>query len=291
MEKETSRSNSSLVKKKVWAAKGNYTNGRNGYKITKVTVHHMAGILTALICGRVFQAKGRQCSAHYGIGSDGIIGQYVDESDIAYSDGNWSSNCRSVSIEVANSKRGGQWNVSSKSVDLLIKLVADIIRRNKLGKAIVGETLTWHSMYAATTCPGPYLRSMMKYVASEVNKLLDGLDDKDEITKKELYRVRKTWKDSKSQIGAYKTLANAKKVAKKHKGYEVYNSVGKCVYNPWNNPQTKKTVTEIAREIIAGKCSDPRWKTWGNGSTRKQRLTKAGYDATAVQKKVTELLE
>ena len=44
----------------------------------------------------------------------------------------------------------------------------------------------------------------------------------------------------------------------------------------------KKSVNEIAREVIAGK--------WGNGSDRKNRLTKAGYDYDAVQKRVNEIL-
>ena len=44
----------------------------------------------------------------------------------------------------------------------------------------------------------------------------------------------------------------------------------------------KKSVTEVAKEVIAGK--------WGNGETRKQKLKAAGYDYAAVQKKVSELL-
>ena len=43
-----------------------------------------------------------------------------------------------------------------------------------------------------------------------------------------------------------------------------------------------KSVEELAREVINGK--------WGNGANRKQRLTAAGYDYAAVQKKVNELL-
>ena len=45
---------------------------------------------------------------------------------------------------------------------------------------------------------------------------------------------------------------------------------------------TTKTVEDLAREVIAGK--------WGNGAERKQRLTAAGYDATAVQQCVNLLL-
>ena len=49
--------------------------------------------------------------------------------------------------------------------------------------------------------------------------------------KKEMYRVRKSWKDAKSQLGAYTVLANAKKTCDKAgAGYEVYDSKGNVVY-------------------------------------------------------------
>ena len=47
----------------------------------------------------------------------------------------------------------------------------------------------------------------------------------------------------------------------------------------------KRTNKELAQEIIAGKGN------WGNGDTRKKRLTEAGYDYYAVQKEVNKLLE
>jgi flagellum-specific peptidoglycan hydrolase FlgJ len=46
------------------------------------------------------------------------------------------------------------------------------------------------------------------------------------------YRVRKTWADSKSQKGAYKVLANAKKCADQNPGYKVFDADGKVVYEP-----------------------------------------------------------
>lgn len=45
-----------------------------------------------------------------------------------------------------------------------------------------------------------------------------------------LYRVRKSWADASSQIGAYSILANAKAMADSHPGYTVYDSTGKAVY-------------------------------------------------------------
>ena len=46
----------------------------------------------------------------------------------------------------------------------------------------------------------------------------------------QMYRVRKTWSDSKSQLGAYKILANAKKKADENAGYKVFDASGNVVY-------------------------------------------------------------
>lgn len=50
-----------------------------------------------------------------------------------------------------------------------------------------------------------------------------------------------------------------------------------------NKTATKKSVTTIAEEVIAGK--------WGNGLRRRIRLTKAGYNYRIVQKKVNSLMK
>lgn len=47
-------------------------------------------------------------------------------------------------------------------------------------------------------------------------------------------------------------------------------------------PTTKKDVSDIAREVIAGK--------WGNGEDRKKRLEKAGYNYGIIQARVNEIL-
>lgn len=47
-------------------------------------------------------------------------------------------------------------------------------------------------------------------------------------------------------------------------------------------PGAGKSIEAVAREVISGK--------WGNGDTRKSKLEAAGYDYSAVQKKVNELL-
>lgn len=162
---------SKLTNVKIPAYSGNYTKGRKT-KIKKITLHHMAGVLTAEQCGNIWKKVGRKGSSHYGIGNDGRIGNYVDEKDTAWTDSNWNSNCKSVTIEVSNSQKGGDWPVSDAALNSLIRLVADIAKRNNLGKLVKGENLTWHCMYAATGCPGKYLLSKMNYIEEEANKLI-----------------------------------------------------------------------------------------------------------------------
>lgn len=150
---------------------GNYSGPEARNNITEITIHHMAGVLSAAACGSIFQRPGRNGSSHYGIGVGGEIAWYVDENCVAWTNSNWPSNQRAITIENSNSEVGGEWPVSDATLASLIKLVADIAKRNGLGKLVPGENLTWHSMYAATSCPGDYLRARMQYIADEANKI------------------------------------------------------------------------------------------------------------------------
>lgn len=150
---------------------GNYSGPEARTKISAITIHHMAGVLSAASCGAIFQRPGRNGSSHYGIGVNGEIAWYVDESCVAWTNSNWPSNQCSVTIENSNSSTGGEWPVSDATLNSCIKLVADIAKRNGLGKLVPGENLTWHSMFANTSCPGDYLRARIQYIADEANKI------------------------------------------------------------------------------------------------------------------------
>lgn len=149
------------------------TSGRT-HKIDKITIHHMAGNLSVERCGEVFQS--RRASANYGIGTDGRVGMYVEEKDRSWASSNSANDNRAVTIEVANSESGGNWPVSDKALAKLIDLCVDICQRNGIEKLnFTGDkngNLTMHSYFAATACPGPYLKSKFGYIAEEVNKRL-----------------------------------------------------------------------------------------------------------------------
>ena len=167
-------SNSSLVTYKHIVK--NKTKGRGGNKIQKIFVHHMAGNLTVKQCGNVFD--NRQASAHYGINGT-AIGQYVDEADTAWHCGNFSWNQKSIGIELAND--GGAstgWHVADKTIETAIKLIADICKRNGIQKlnytGNMNGNLCMHKWVCSTSCPGPYLATQFKRIATGVNQLLSG---------------------------------------------------------------------------------------------------------------------
>ncbi len=164
-------SNSSLVSVEVPANANNYAIGRNGQTIEMITIHHMSGVLTAEECGSIFQDENRIASSHYGVGKDGRIGQYVDEENTAYTNGDLEANFRAVTIETSNSETSGNYPVSDEVLEVLIKLVADIAKRNNLGILVKGENLTWHSLYSQTSCPGEYLLSKIDYIIEQANKI------------------------------------------------------------------------------------------------------------------------
>lgn len=172
-------SNSSLV---------NYTkispnsNNPRKYPITKITIHHAAGVASVEGLGSVFAKASTGASANYGIGADGRVGMYVEECNRAWTSSSRENDEMAVTIEVANSAKGGDWPVSDKVLAKLIDLVTDICKRNGIEKLnYTGDktgNLTRHNMFKATTCPGPYLQSKFPYIAEEVNKRLAPKEDK-----------------------------------------------------------------------------------------------------------------
>lgn len=178
-------------------------------------------------------------------------------------DGDGNGNRRTIAIECIMSSAYS--DKDKKSEDNCAKLAAALLKKYKLG---INALYTHNHWYSGKYCPAYILPHWDKFKAKVQSYLNSGS------SAKQLYRVRKSWSDAKSQIGAYSSLENAKKACKA--GYFVFDLNGKAVY------PLKKSVDEIAREVIQGK--------WGNGEERKKRLIAAGYDYAEVQKKVNKLI-
>lgn len=270
--------------------------GQRTNSIDRITPHCVVGQCSVETLGSIFYPTSRQASCQYGIGSDGRIGMYVEEKNRSWCSSSNANDQRAITIECA-SDTTEPYAMNSKVYDALIKLCVDICKRNGKKKLIwLGDkdktlnynpksdeiVITVHRWFANKSCPGNWLYARLGDLAAKVTAQLAGTTTASESTTSALYRVRKTWSDSKTQKGAFKELSNAKKCADDNDGYSVFDEKGTVVY-VGKNTAAKKTVLELAKEVIAGK--------WGNGQDRKNRLTAAGYDYTAVQNKVNELLK
>lgn len=302
-------SNSSLVSYVKMSP--NKTSPRN-HIIDTITIHCVVGQLSVETLGNIFAPKSRQASSNYGIGYDGRIAMYVEEKDRSWCSSSKSNDHRAITIECASDTEH-PYSINGEVYDALIELCVDICQRNnikelkwKADKSLIGQpdkqNLTVHRWFSATACPGDYIYSHLGQIANDVNSKLN------KTSTSILYRVQVGAYGKKVnvenmaaklkakgfepyivefdglyrvQVGAYSKKTNAENMAARLKaaGFETYISTkgGQAV-----PASSKKSIDEIAREVILGK--------WGNGQERKDRLTKAGYDYSSVQKRVDELL-
>lgn len=86
------------------------------------------------------------------------------------------------------------------------------------------------------------------------------------------------WKDG-VQLTALLNISS--KVGYNGRTWKEHGKLKYVDYGSSNEPN-KKSIDEIAREVIEG--------IWGNGEERKKKLQNAGYDYNEVQKRVNELL-
>ncbi len=172
-------SNSSLVN--YTKISPNKTSPRK-HKIDTITIHCVVGQCSVEALGENFTKASRKASSNYGIGFDGRIGMYVEEGDRSWCSSNAANDNRAVTIEVA-SDTTDPYAVTDKAMASLIKLVADICKRNgikkllwKGDKSLVGQidkqNMTVHRWFANKECPGEYLYNKHSYIANEVNKIL-----------------------------------------------------------------------------------------------------------------------
>lgn len=298
--------------------------GQRTHGIDRITPHCVVGQCTAEGLGDWFAKSSTQASSNYGIDKNGRVGLYVEEKNRSWCFSSGANDQRAVTIECA-SDTSEPYAMNSAVYATLIKLCVDICKRNGKKKLIwFGDKdktlnyspksdemiLTVHRWFANKSCPGNWLYARLGDLASKVTAQLGGaastpaggsqtpvskfpavpftvkviIDDLNYRSEPSMngkvngqtgkgvftiMEVRDGWGRLKSGAGwiylenpSYCTIGNTSSSAVK---------------------TTTKSVDTLAREVIQGK--------WGNGTDRKNRLTAAGYNYSAVQKRVNELLK
>ena len=265
-------SNSSLIS--YTRISPNRTSPRN-HKIDTITIHCVVGQLSVESIASIFASSNAQASSNYVIGYDGRIGLCVEEKDRSWCSSNKDNDHRAITIEVASDTKH-PYAVNNEAYTSLINLLVDICQRNDIekllwegDKSLIGniqrQNMTVHRWFANKSCPGDYLYNLHDEIASEVNERLNGkAPEPKPSNNKDLYRVRKSWTEPKSQLGAFSSLNNAKKMADKNEGYYVFDSKGNCIY-PVSKPEETYVVGEVYTlqdnmKVRTGAGTSYRWK-------------------------------
>ena len=171
-------------------------------------------------------------------------------------DGSGNGNRRTIAIECIMSSA---YNVTDKkSEDNCARLAAALLKKYNLDINHLFTHTHWLNVrdgksgtvdYLNTaknpykTCPLYILPHWSAFKTKVQKYLTDASDAKP--TVKNIYRIRKSWADAKSQIGAYSSLENAKKACKT--GYSVFDANGNVVFSNGKSyaKGTKVTLTDV----------------------------------------------
>ena len=245
-----------------------------------ITVHNTANNASAENEIKYMINNNKETSYHYAIDDKEIIQGILENRNAWHAgDGNGKGNRKTIGIEICYST--GDKNKFEKAQENAAEFIAHKLK--EYGWDV--DRVYTHKHWSGKHCPHRTLDEYgWEYFINLVKKYM-GKQTTPTVTS-EMYRVRKSWNDASSQIGAYTILENAIRACKD--GYYVFDSKGNVIY-PKKELQVappapvKKSNTEIAQEVIAGK--------WGNGATRKTKLQNAGYDYNAVQAEVERLMK
>lgn len=249
--------------------------GQRTHSIDRITPHCVVGQCTAEGLGDWFAKTSTQASSNYGIDKDGRVGLYVEEKNRSWCSSSGANDHRAVTIECA-SDSSEPYAFRDGVYTALIRLCSDICKRNGKTKLLwLGDkdktlayepaademVLTVHRWFANKSCPGNWLMARMDDLAEKVTASLGGtvvtptqptpVSPTEKLTDG-LYRVRRSWEDRKSQIGAYKILANAMKRADANPGFSVFDPDGNAVYPASTIAEDEAKPDEQTHTVVKG---------------------------------------
>ena len=169
-------------------------------------------------------------TVHYYVDSDSIY-QTLDHKDGAWAVGDGGgkygiTNRNSINIEICVNPESDYY----KAVDKAERLAASLLKQYGWDT----ERLKRHYDASRKHCPRRIIdEGLWEQFKTKTKEYMDGSASADS---EKYYRIRKSWKDEASQIGAYKSLENAKKDWKE--GYTIYDWNGKAVYPAKENKPT-----------------------------------------------------
>lgn len=231
------------------------TNKTNRY----IVIHYTGNTTdTAKNNAAYFKSVNRNASAHYFVDKTTVY-QVVEEKDAAWSVGvNYGSdnlfhtvkNSNSINIEMC-SDHGA---IADDTFNNTVELTKSLMKKYSIPAANVYR----HYDICSKKCPG-----WTGWVGTDETlwkKFKTAIDSSlTTSTTSELYRVRRTWTDASSQIGAFASLSNAMTACKE--GYSVFDNNGNVVYAKASTIDKKTTPSKVLTKVTytSHRIVDNKW--------------------------------
>lgn len=232
-----------------------------------IVVHNTANDATAENEIKYMIGNDNKVSFHYAIDDKEVV-QGIPENRNTWNAGdgaNGNGNRKGIAIEICYSKSGGE------KFDKAEKNAAEFIAMKLKEKGWGIDKVKKHQDFSNKNCPHRTLElgwdRFLNMIKSHMNEP----------------QTTKSIIDLANEVIAGKYgVGEARKQALGSLYAEVQAKVNEILKGKSSKP-ILKSVDTIAREVIEGK--------WENGQNRKDRLTSAGYDYNAIQKRVNQLLK
>ena len=208
-----------------------------------ITIHNTANDASAMSEISYMISNSNEVSYHYAVDDTRAVqGIPLDRNAWHAGDGGiGTGNRKSIAIEICYSKSGGsRFEQAEKNAAYL---TAVLLKERDWDISRIKKHQDWSGKY----CPHRTLdmgwQRFLNIVQTELNKANRITTTQKEPATTEMYRVRTSWTDAASQIGAYTNLDNAKAACKT--GYNVFDSKGNIVY-------TTNTTTPATHKYSVG---------------------------------------
>lgn len=221
--------------------------GSADFAVDDETMYQYNGDIENRYCWAVGGSK-------YSVMSTSLGGQYYS----------LARNANSISIELSSNKKDkstmdvtdDDWYLTEATINNGVKLAAYLMKKYNIGM----DHVIMHTQVTGKWCPQPWTKNEAALKGwYDFRKRLQKEYDGTELDGK-IYRVRKDWKDSDSQIFAG-TLDGAKRVADEYPGYLVFDPDGKVLYGSVDAvssvaPTTVASGIPFSKEDYLKKVSD-----------------------------------
>lgn len=209
-------------------------------RIKFIVIHYVGALGGAKQNCEYYAAGNRNASAHYFVGFSGEIWQSVEDQNVAWHCGTQNGykhpdcrNANSIGIELCVRKKNTTPPLSATAKDWYFEdatvAAAEELTRylmNKYGVP-VGNVIR-HYDVTGKICPNPYVYNETKHTWAAFKSIVGNSAEVSPQESAELYRVRTTWDNARSQIGAYRNFENAVKACLE--GFSVFDSKGNVVH-------------------------------------------------------------